>query len=121
MAYRLVGHAQDRIDAALFESATRWGLEAADRYTRLVMAAMNLVGDTPLTTGSREVPGVPGVRTLHLRSVRHLLAHALRVGEPRHLVVYRVAPDGVTEVLSLVHDRMLLPGAARRARREADC
>lgn len=39
----------------------------------------------------------------------------------RHLVVYRVAPDGVTEVLSLLHDRMLLPGAARRARSEADC
>jgi toxin ParE1/3/4 len=49
--------------------------------------------------------------------VRHLLARGDRVGEPRHLVVYRVAPDGVTEILSLVHDRMLL---ARAVRREAE-
>jgi toxin ParE1/3/4 len=43
-----------------------------------------------------------------------------RVGEPRHLVIYRVAPDGVVEILSVVHDRMLLARAARRAQREAD-
>lgn len=117
MAYRLVGRAEARIDAILFESATRWGLDAADRYNRLLLAAMKLVGDTPLTPGSRAVTGAPGVRTLDLRSVRHLLARGHRVGEPRHLIVYRVAPDGVTEILSLVHDRMLL---ARAVRREAE-
>ena len=36
------------------------------------------------------------------------------------MVIYSVAPDGVVEVLSLVHDRMLLDRAARRAEREAD-
>jgi hypothetical protein len=43
-----------------------------------------------------------------------------RVGEPRHLIVYRVAPDAVVEILSLVHDRMLLGRAALGARRDAD-
>jgi hypothetical protein len=37
-----------------------------------------------------------------------------------HLIIYRVAPDGVLEILSLVHDHMLLARAARRAQREAD-
>jgi hypothetical protein len=59
--------------------------------------------------------------TRYLRLVRRLLACAHRVGEPRYLVVYRVAPDGITDIPSLVHDRVLLPGAARRARSEADC
>lgn len=35
------------------------------------------------------------------------------------MVVYRVDPDGVVEVLSLVHDRMDLTPAARQARRVA--
>ncbi len=81
---------------------------------------MTAIGDSPAMPGSRDVPKVAGVRTLHLRSVRRLVPREHRVGQPRHLVVYRVAPDGVTEILSVVHDRMLLIGAARRAKREAD-
>jgi plasmid stabilization system protein ParE len=42
-----------------------------------------------------------------------------RVADPRHLLVYRVAPDGIVEILSIVHDRMQLQNAARRARRAA--
>jgi len=48
------------------------------------------------------------------------VAREHRVGEPRHLVIYRVAPDGVVEILSLVHDHMRLARAARRAQLEAD-
>lgn len=120
MPYRLVGRAEDRIDAVLLESARRGGIDAAARYNRLIIAAMTGVGDFPALPGSREVPKIAGVRTLHLRSARRLVAREHRVGEPRHLVVYRVAPDGVVEILSLVHDRMLLTRAARRALREAD-
>jgi len=43
-----------------------------------------------------------------------------RVERPRHLLVYRIAPDGIVEILSVVHDRMQLTRAARRAQREAD-
>ena len=120
MPYRVVGHAEDMIEAVLLESARRWGIEAADRYNRLIMAAMIAIGESPAMAGSREVAKVVGVRTLHLRSVRRLVPRDHRVGRPRHLVVYRVVPDGVVEILSLVHDRMLLIGAARRARRAAD-
>lgn len=120
MSYRLVGRAGDRIDAILLESARGWGIDAAARYNRLIIAAMTVLGDRPAPPGSREVPNVAGVRVLHLRSMRRLVAREHRVGEPRHLVVYRVAPDGAVEILSLVHDRMLLARAARRAQREAD-
>ncbi len=86
----------------------------------LIIAAMAAVGDSPALPGSREVARLAGVRALHLRSARRLVAREHRVGEPVHLVIYRVAPDGVVEILSLVHDRMLLARAARRARRQAD-
>jgi hypothetical protein len=48
----LVGHADDRIDAILLESTREWGLEGADRYNRLLLAAMNAVGDVPGLVGS---------------------------------------------------------------------
>jgi toxin ParE1/3/4 len=120
MSYRLVGRAEERIDAVLLESARRGGIDAAVRYSRLIIAAMTAVGDSPGMPGSREVPKVAGVRTIHLRSARRLVPREHRVGEPRHLIVYRVAPDAVVEILSLVHDRMLLGRAARGARRDAD-
>jgi toxin ParE1/3/4 len=49
-----------------------------------------------------------------------MVAREHRGGEPRHLVIYRVAPDGVVEILSLVHDDIRLARAARRAQLEAD-
>ncbi len=120
MPYRIVGHAQDRIEAALLDSARRWGLAAATRYSLLIIAAMTAVAEAPGRPGSRDVPRVPGLRTFHLHLARGLVARADRVREPRHLLVYRVAPDGVVEILSLVHDRMRLTQAARGARRAAD-
>jgi toxin ParE1/3/4 len=118
--YRLVGRAGDRIDTILLETARQWGIEAAGRYHRLILAALAIVGDFPDTPGSRSLPRPPGVRTYHLRRARRRVVAEQRVGRPRHLIVYRVAPDGVVEILSLVHDRMVVEQAARRAQREAD-
>lgn len=115
MPFRLVGHAENRIDALLLDSAKRWGIPAAARYHRLILAAAAIAGEDPAFPGSREVPRLAGVRTLHLRSARGRVPAEHRVAEPRHLIVYRVALDGVVEILSVVHDRMLLSRAARRA------
>ena len=120
MPYRLVGRAEDRIDAILLESAKRWGIPAAARYHRLILAAAAAVAEAHDLPGSRQVPGLSGIRTLHLRSARRLTAVEDRVAEPRHLLIYREAPDGVVEILSVVHDRMLLPREARRALGDAD-
>jgi toxin ParE1/3/4 len=117
--FRLVGRASGRIDAILFESAREWGVEGAARYHRLILAALIAVGDSPELLGSREVPRISGVRTYHLRSARRLVVPQYRVSQPRHLVLYRVAQDGVVEILSIVHDRMLLARAANTAQREA--
>ena len=119
MPYRLVGRADDRIDALLLESARRWGVTAAARYHRLILAAAAAVGEAPTLSGSRRIPRVAGLRSLHLRNARRLVAAEDRVADPHHLIVYRVASDGVVEILSIVHDRMLLPRAARQARRAA--
>lgn len=106
MSYRLVGRAEDQIDRILLESAREWGLERAARYHRLI------VGDAPTLPGSREIPQIAGLKSYPLRRARHLVKRELRVGDPRHVVVYRIAPDGVVESLSLVHDRMLLTRGA---------
>ena len=118
MTYRLLAGADDDIDRILFNSAAEWGIEAAGRYDRLILVAFNIVGAAPDTLGALQIDGVPGVRAFPLRLVRHLTQPALRVGRPRHLVVYRVAADGVVEIIGLAHDRMHLPRAARRMQRE---
>jgi plasmid stabilization system protein ParE len=118
--YRLVGRADDRVDEIFQISEVDWGLEGARRYGRLILVAMNSIGDFPAIPGSRPIPRVRGARAFHLRSARDLVDREHQVKEPRHLIVYRVAPDGVVKVLDLVHDPMLLGRAARHALRAAD-
>lgn len=120
MAWRFAGRAEDRIDEVVIESARRWGIEAAARYNLLLFAAFEAIGNSPALPGSRPVSGLPGVLSYHLRSGRRLVAQEHRVRHPRHLVLYRVAPDGVIEVVGLAHDRQFLERVARRAQREAD-
>jgi toxin ParE1/3/4 len=118
--YRLVGRAEERIDEILLETARQWGIGAAGRYHRLILAALAPVAERPDLPGSREVPRVAGIRTYHLRLARRLVAPEQRVSRPRHLVLYRAASDGVVEILSLIHDHMLISRAARRAQSDAE-
>jgi len=120
MAWRFAGRSESRIDDVVLESARRWSIETAARYNRLIFAALEAIGDSPALPGYRPVPGVEGVRALHLRYARRLVPQEHQVREPRHLVLYRLAADCAVEVLGLVHDRQLLDRAARRAQREAN-
>ena len=81
---------------------------------------MAALGDDPDMLGSVEVPPLPGIRAYPTRLGRRRVEPARRVAVPRHLVVYRVASDGVVEVLGLIHDRMVLSRAARNIVRSAD-
>ncbi|WP_428538960.1 type II toxin-antitoxin system RelE/ParE family toxin [Rhodopila sp.] len=119
MPFRLVGVADDQIDKILQGSEANWGLEGAYRYGRLILAAMTAIGESPALPGSRPVTLVRGVRSLHHYSARRFVAPEHRVGQPRHLVLYRIAPEGAVEILGVVHYRQQLPRAARRAQREA--
>ncbi|WP_203076854.1 hypothetical protein [Falsiroseomonas ponticola] len=68
--------------------------------------------------GSAEVPRLPGVLAYPTRLARRRVDPNSRVGRPRHLIIYRVAPDGIVVILGLVHDRMVLSRAAQRMAQE---
>ena len=120
MAYRLTRTAEDQIDALLLDSARDHGLEAAGRYGQLILTVMAALGEEPQMIGSAEVPRLPGIRAYPTRLARQRVEPARRVASPRHLVIYRLAADGVVEILGLVHDRMVLSRAARRIVRTTD-
>jgi toxin ParE1/3/4 len=119
MAYRLAQAAEGQIEAILLGSARKHGMEAAARYAQLIRESMSAIAADPRRHGSIEIPRLKGVRAYAIRVGRLKIQPDLRVGTPRHLLVYRVAADGVVEVLGVVHDRMLLSRAARKAVRDA--
>lgn len=96
--YRFAGPAEDQIDRILLESAREWGVEAAARYHRLILATMSAVGDDPTRPGARAVSRITGLRVFPLRLGRRLVQPEHRVKHPRHAIVYRVAPDGMVEI-----------------------
>lgn len=114
MAYRLARSAEARLDALLLDSARQHGRRAAERYALLILTVLSALGEDPSPPGCRDIPPLPGIRAYPIRLARLRIAPPQRVGAPRHLVVYRVAPDGVTEILGFVHDRMVLSRAAAR-------
>ena len=120
MAYRLTRTAEDQIDALLLDSARDHGLEAAGRYGQLILTVMAALGEEPHVIGSVGVPRLPGIRAYPTRLARQRVEPTRRVASPRHLVIYRLAADGVVEILGLVHDRMVLSRAARRIVRTTD-
>lgn len=120
MAYRLAKPAEDQIDAILLESARTHGIEAAGRYGLLLVTAMASLGGHPEMLGSIEVPRLQGIRAYPLRLSWMRIEPARRVRAPRHLIIHRVAADGVVEILGLVHDRMVLSRAARKLVLRAD-
>jgi len=117
--YRLTGAAEEQIDTLLLASARAFGLEAAGRYGRLILTVLSAVGGEPDLPGSVEVPRLRGIRAYPIRLARRRAEPVHRVAAPRHLVIYRLAEDGVVEILGLVHDRMVLSRAARSIVRTA--
>lgn len=119
MSYRLLGSAEDQVDRILLVSAREWGIEAAGRYHRLMLAVFAALGASPDLRGSHEVAKIVGVRAYPLRLGRARVEQGQRVGVPRHIVVYRTGRDGVVEIIGIAHDRMLLARAARQMQRAA--
>jgi toxin ParE1/3/4 len=106
--------AEDQLARILLESARRHGPEAANRYSHLLLAAMAAVGDDPGRLGASDVPRQPGIRAFAARLIRLRMEPTRRVRSPRHPIVYRAANDGIVDILGVVHDRMVLSGAARK-------
>jgi toxin ParE1/3/4 len=119
MRYRLTRTAEGQLEAILRRSAEQHGIEAAARYAELIRTVMYALGEEPWLIGSITVPRLPGVLAFPTRLGRRRVEASRRVSRPRHLIVYRVAGDGVTVILGLVHDRMVLSRAAGRLARES--
>ena len=122
-SYRLAGPARRAIVDILRQSALSFGPLARERYATLFLQAMDDVAADPKRPGVVEVGALREMLGLyHLKHARrHLTAPALRVGSPRHLIVFSVAEDGVVTVLGVIHDRMLLePALSRIIRTAAD-
>ncbi|MFI4986313.1 MAG: type II toxin-antitoxin system RelE/ParE family toxin [Alphaproteobacteria bacterium] len=114
--YRLSAAAETEIDAILVRSEDSFGADARKRYAALFVAAMQDVSEAP------QRPSVVWLRVARHRvglyHIHHSRAHVPdppgRVGEPRHVIVIRVADDGIVDILGVMHERMLRGRALRR-------
>ena len=104
--YRLSGPAKADISSILRISETRHGRDARTRYRGLLTAAMRRIAADPqgrLTSDRSEL--LAGLRSLHIRHSRNESREA-PVGEPAHVIFYRVAGPDVVEIVRILHDRM---------------
>ncbi len=106
--YRLPRHVEDRLQALLDAGENDFGSDARERCVALLVQAMQDVADDPYTPASRCVPEIDtAARFYHIRFSRARVGDPPgRVGRPRHILVYQVAPDGVIDILGCIPDRM---------------
>lgn len=97
------------MESILARSREQFGAAARKRYVTLLERAIRDVSDDPDRAGCmRRDEIAPGVRTYHLMFSRERAARsaAQRVKRPRHLLLYRVQPDGQLELGRVLHDSM---------------
>lgn len=108
MSFRLVLSplAQADIIDALEWSIEHFGEATRDGYEALIQTALHNISTEPALTGSHGRPELgPGVRSLHLRTIRdHVPAGTRRVARPRHVVFYRKIGE-VMHVSRVLHER----------------
>lgn len=104
--FRLARPAQIDLANILAASADRWSPEAAQRYAAVLAAAMRQVADdpeSPLTTKRTDLRS--GIHSFHVRYARRSPGTA-KVRRPVHVLYYRVAREGVIEIVRVLHERM---------------
>ena len=76
------------------------------RYEALIQTALTDLLSNPGRIGVRQRDDIgEGIRTYHLSTSRKRTKTALQVGNPRHLVFFRVKGN-VVQILRLLHDSM---------------
>jgi toxin ParE1/3/4 len=104
--FRLARPAQIDLANILSTSAERWGIEGQERYAAVLAAAMRQVAaepDGPLTKKRPDLRS--GIRSFHVRHTRRP-AEGAKVRRSVHVVNYRVAQEGVIEIVRVLHERM---------------
>ena len=103
---RIAIAAERDLDDILGDSDMLFGAVVADRYRRLIAAALFDIRDDVDRQGVRVLES--GVRTYHVRHSRLHLPRGQTVARPRHLLVFRLVGDGIV-LLRVLHDAMDLP------------
>src|SRR5687768_16323802 len=104
--FRLAHPAQIDLANILATSAERWGAEGLQRYAAVLAAAMRHVSDEPegpLTKRRTELRA--GIRSFHIRYARRA-ADTAKVRRPVHVLYYRVAQEGVIDIIRVLHEKM---------------
>jgi toxin ParE1/3/4 len=104
--FRLARPAQIDLANILATSAERWGAEGRQRYAAVLAAAMRQVADQPEGPLTKKRPELrSGIRSFHVRYTRRSAEDAT-VRRPVHVLYYRVAQEGVIEIVRVLHERM---------------
>ena len=104
--FRLARPAQIDLANILATSAERWGTDARQRYAAVLADAMRQVADEPegpLTKKRTELRA--GIRSFHIRYARRSVDTA-KVRRSGHVLYYRVAQEGVIEIVRVLHEKM---------------
>jgi toxin ParE1/3/4 len=104
--YRVSAPAKADIASILRYSETAHGTLARIRYRALLAAALRRIAADPAgisTTDRSEL--LAGVRSFHIRHSRSESLEA-PVGDPVHLIFYRVVEPGLVEIVRVLHERM---------------
>ena len=104
--FRLARPAQIDLANILSTNAERWGAEGQQRYAAVLAVAMRQVAAEPEGPITKERPELrSGIRSFHVRYARRS-AEAAKVKRPVHVLYYRVAEEGVIEIIRVLHERM---------------
>lgn len=98
--------AEADFDEVIRTSAEAFGEKAAHRYRMLIQRSF---ADLMARPDRPTAPGLPeGLRLYPIRHSRLGLPPPDRVGQPRHVLIYRNQP-GRIEIIRILHDRMDIP------------
>jgi len=104
--FRLARPAEIDLAEILSVSAERWGAEGRRRYAAALAAAMRQVASEPEGPLTRKRPELRRfIRSFHVRHAR-VSGEGAKVKRPVHVLYYRVARDGVIEIIRVLHERM---------------
>lgn len=114
--YRLTVPAEEQIDEILDWSEHNFGELGRERYAALLVVAMDDVAANPRRKAVvRKSFASVEVGVYHIRESRkHVPDPPGQVGDPRHILIFRNARDGIIDILGFIHDNMLLKRALRR-------
>lgn len=104
--FRIARPAQADLASILTASAERWGADGRRRYAAALVGAMREIAnhpEGPLTQPRAELAA--GLRSFHIRHAP-VAEPASKVKRPVHVLYYGIVPQGIIEIVRVLHERM---------------